>query len=280
MQTELLANIRIMVTRPIHQAQALCDMLTAHNGLAIKFPVIKIAPLALSKEMINAIKAIDTIDFAIFISPNAVEYGIAQLRAHAKIPDTLKLVTIGQASAKKMQQVLGRAADIYPTKQFNSEALLALDSLQSDQVKNKRVIIFRGCGGRELLAQSLRKRGADVAYIEVYQRIKPVIKRTYAETVFSAAAAPDIITVTSGEGLDNLVAMLRAADSDVLYHDRNSRQLYLERLWQTPLIVVTEKMRQQAQTQGFKNTIIVAAKASNEALLDSVIKWSKMKPID
>lgn len=279
MQTDLLAGTRILVTRPAHQAQLLCDMLNAHGGLAIRLPVIKITSIALSKEMINIIENIDKTDFAIFISPNAVEYGIARLLAHGKIPDTLKLATIGKASAQKMRQILGRAPDIYPTEQYNSEALLALDSLQHEQVNNKTIVIFRGCGGRELLAESLRHRGAKVAYIEVYQRIKPEITIQHLETIFGTAEQPHIITITSSEGLDNLVAILREAISNDSQYGNNVNHSYLECLWQIPLVVVTEKMRNKAQTLGFKNTIIVAAKASNEALLDSVLEWSKMRSI-
>lgn len=273
MQTDLLADTRILLTRPAHQAQRLCDMLNAHGGQAIRFPVINIEAIALSKKMINTIADINKIDFAIFISANAVEYGIAQLLAHGKIPDTLKLVTIGKVSAQKMQQVLGRMPDIYPTQHYNSEALLALDSLQHKQVNNKTVIIFRGCGGRELLAASLLQRGARVTYAEVYQRVKPEPEPSSLKIIWGASKRPDIVTITSNEGLHNLVSMLKGTQSD----DKTGKHSYLEYLWQTPLVVVTDKMRKEAQILGFKNAIIVAARASNDALLDSVLEWAKMR---
>jgi len=205
------------------------------------------------------------VDYAIFISPNAVEHGLAALLAHGRIPDTLKLVTIGKASATKMQQVLGREPDIYPVEQYNSEALLALDSLQSNRVSNKKIIIFRGCGGRELLATCLRERGAEVNYVEVYQRIQPVVEKAQLDSIWGSLPLnnkPDIITVTSSEGLCNLLAIVKPQYQDVLL--------------QTPLVVVTEKMRISARTAGFNNAIIVASKASNDALLDSVLEWAKI----
>ncbi|MCU7939951.1 MAG: uroporphyrinogen-III synthase [gamma proteobacterium symbiont of Bathyaustriella thionipta] len=276
MQTDLLADIRILVTRPAHQAQPLCDMLNQYSGQAIQFPVIKIEAIALTAKMTSIIRNINKIDFAVFISPNAVEYGITQLLAHGEIPDTLKLVTIGKASAKKLQQVLGRAPDIFPAQQYNSEALLALDSLQQEQVKNKSVIIFRGCGGRELLAESLIQRGAKVTYAEVYRRIKPEPQAHILETIWGTPHRPDIITITSSEGLYNLVSIVK----DTWVNDpevTNGKYSYLEYLQQTPLIVVTEKMRTEAQTLGFKNAIMVAARPSNEALLDCVLEWAKMR---
>lgn len=280
MQTDLLAGIQILVTRPVQQAQPLCDMLNAYGGQAILFPVIKIEAISLSKKMMNIIEDIDKIDLAVFISPNAVQYGVAQLLAHGKIPDKLKLVTIGKASAQKMLQVLGRAPDIYPTEQYNSEALLALDDLQYQQVNNKKVLIFRGCGGRELLAQSLIQRGAEVFYAEVYQRVKPELEQQSLEAVWGKTSRrPDIITITSNEALSNLVSMLGEAINGADGEKLSNNNYYLESLWQVPLVVISEKMRIKAQTLGFKNAIIVADKVSNEALLDSVLEWAKMRAI-
>ena len=149
--------------------------------------------------------------------------------------------------------------DISPTKQYNSEALLALDSLQKNQLNNKRIIIFRGHGGRELLAKTLTQRGAHVSYAEVYQRVQPRAEHVFLNSLWSAAKQPDIITLSSNEGLHNLLKM----SSDPI----------LKRIYQTPLIVVTEKMRQQAQKLGFKKAIIIAEKASNMAMLDAVIQY-------
>ncbi len=274
MQTDSLADIRILVTRPVHQAQAFCDMLAEQGGRVIRLPVIEIAAIALSPEMTSVINSMDKIDFAVFISPNAVEHGLAVLLAHGKIPDKLKLVTIGKASAQKMQQLLGRAPDIYPTEQYNSEALLALDSLQSSQIKNKKIIIFRGQGGREFLAESLQERGASVAYAEVYRRKKPEPKNSMLESLWDSdtllSKRPDIITLTSNEGLTNLLAMFD-------HYATEQREHYLQQLRQTPLVVVTEKMRLNAQKSGFKNAIMIAAKASNEALLETVLEWAKIR---
>lgn len=266
MQSDLLAGIRVLVTRPAHQAQTLCDMITEQGGQAVRFPVIEIKPLPLSQAIIKRLGNLKNVDFAIFISANAVEYGIAQLLAHGGIPDKLKLVTIGKASAEKMRQLIGRTADIYPTEQYNSEALLAHDELQDDAVNNKQVIIFRGCGGRELLATTLKQRGAIVHYVEVYQRKQPQPDNGVLERI-QGTDTPDIVTVTSNEGLNNLLAMWT----------EHLNEPALEQLRHTPLVVVTEKMRISARKMGFNNVIMVAEKASNEALLESIRQWHGKK---
>jgi len=132
-------------------------------------------------------------------------------------------------------------------------------------VSNKKIIIFRGCGGRELLATSLRERGAEVNYAEVYQRIQPEVDDSQLDSIWGQLTLnnkPDIITITSSEGLCNLLAIVKPR--------------YQGLLLQTPLVVVTEKMRISARASGFNNVIIVASKASNDAILDSVLEWAKI----
>ncbi len=253
-----LAGVRILVTRPAHQAHTLCAMISNAGGQALMLPVIEIVPLDLSVSAEQEIKQIAAFDYAVFISPNAVQYGIKKILAHAKIPDKLKLVTIGRASAQKLQQLSGRPADIVPQGQYNSETLLAHKALQSNSIRDKKILIFRGTDGRELLAKVLRERGADVSYTAVYQRTLP----QYSEQDFMQiwSARPDIITLTSNEGLNNLIHICHK-------HLSNEQ---LEQLWQYPLVVVTDKMRQTAQAAGFNNSILIAHKASNEALLEAV----------
>ncbi len=261
MQSKILAGIRVLVTRPVHQIQALCDMLEETGARAVCLPLIAIEPIPVSQQVETQLRQLSQISFAIFISPNAVEYGLEKLRSLGAIPKTLKLVAIGQASALKIQQILGRTADIYPRDQYNTEALLALDDLQANYVNHKHIIIFRGCGGRELLSDSLKQRGAIVSYAEVYQRIKPQYEAQQLANIWTKQP-PDVITLTSNEGLMNLVSLLDGQ--------------YWQQVRQTPLVVVTEKMARNAKKIGFKNTILIANKASNQALLDSVLKWAKI----
>ncbi len=269
MQTDLLYDTTILVTRPEHQAFPLCQLLERYGGKPICLPVIQIEAMLLSKETSQILRNIQEIDFAFFISPNAVQYGLRQLLAHSTLPQTLQLVTIGQASAKKIQQLLGRMPDIFPIDNYNSESLLALDSLQERLVKNKSIVIFRGLGGRELLANTLRQRGAKVTYAEVYQRVQPNYTNSELALIFGRSGQVDIITITSSEGLYNLVALLTQADKD--QSKQYSDNSYLKQLWQIPLVVVTEKMRDQAQALGFNNHIIIATQASNQALVESAL---------
>ncbi|WP_198262464.1 uroporphyrinogen-III synthase [sulfur-oxidizing endosymbiont of Gigantopelta aegis] len=269
----LLAAARILVTRPAHQAEAFCAMLAKQGAEPICLPLIDIVVTPLKQSEIALLQALDTVSLAIFISPNAVEHGLAALLGQGKIPDTLKLVTIGQASADKMLQLLGRRPDIYPLEQYNSEALLALPALSEEQINGASVLILRGEGGRELLANTLRERGAKVAYVEVYRRqlataAQPLLRRLFISNDDKNPAL-DLICLTSNEGLQNLQAMVETLPKAI------SNQA-LQCLWQTPLLLVTEKMRDNARQMGFTNTLLMASNATNEAMLESVLEWAKL----
>jgi uroporphyrinogen-III synthase len=139
----------------------------------------------------------------------------------------------------------------------DSEALLALPQLQD--LSGQRILIIRGVGGRELLCETLRARGAAVNYAEVYQRTRPD-SDTRDILAAWAQGAVDVVTVTSGEALQNLVAMLGEPGRG--------------RLLTTPLVVVSGRMVQQALALGFTSPRLAEA-AGDAALMAALIAWRR-----
>lgn len=270
-QEKNLNNLQVWVTRPVNQAKTLSKMIIDHGGQVIQFPVITIQAIALTTNNSDLLKQLENIDYIVFISPNAVTYGVTELLKYGEIPAHLKLVTIGQASAQKLQQMTGRTPDITPIDHYNSEALLAHKGLSYNTIKNKGFIIFRGRGGRELLADTLKERGAVIHYIEVYQRLKPIVSDDEINSLWQESSGKKtmsrIISLSSNEGLNNLVEIFASSSNQYAY-----KQLLL-----SPLIVVTEKMRLNAQNLGFKSDIIIAEKSSNDAFLKGILKWQATK---
>ena len=244
---------RIMITRPAHQAGKLADDITSVGGISFSFPTLEICRTELSSENKQIIQHITEYDIIIFISPNAVEHGLSQIQAISPMPNTVQLATIGQGSAKALKSKLGKQPDICPEENFNSEGLLATTAMQN--VNDKRILIIRGNGGREHLKQSLEQRGASVDYLSVYQRTKPAIDNSELEQYLQNNEIAAIV-ITSAESLKNLVEM-------------TPNKVKLQ-LLQVPLLLINKRLTEVAKKAGFENKLIVATKASDEAIVETL----------
>jgi uroporphyrinogen-III synthase len=167
-------------------------------------------------------------------------------------PEDTRIATVGAGSATALLQY-GLSVDLLPEHQYNSEALLALDELQD--MSGQCVVIFRGNGGRELLGETLVTRGADVDYVEVYQRVCPVVDAQRMQTLLQPGYL-DCITITSNEALQNLVAMAGPEGQPLLL--------------KIPLVVMGARQAVLAQQLGFVHAPLIAANASDEAIVAAV----------
>lgn len=241
-----LMGVKVLVTRPAHQADHLCHLIEQAGGQPLRFPVIEVAEVEDNSELLNCVKRLTEFDIAIFISVNAVDKAFPTLLKRSDSLSHLQIAAVGKRTAEAIEK-WGYPV-LYPDPPFNSESLLKMPELQL--VEDKNIVIFRGEGGREILADSLRQRGAAVEYVNVYQRVQPSTPVKPLEPI-------DVITVTSGEGLQNLFAML--ADQDWLVC--------------TPLIVISSRMVTQARQLGAKAPLFVATSASDEGLLTALLEW-------
>lgn len=206
-----LAGRTVVVTRPEHQAAALAARIEQAGGRALRFPVIEIEP-ATSTELDSIIDALDSFDLAIFISRNAVAHGLDRIRARRTWPLGIATAAIGRGTRQALEES-GLGEIISPDGLADSEALLRHPGLAA--LAGKRVVIFRGEGGREALANGLRARGASVAYAECYRRRMPSLDPGPLLAGL-AGGALDAVVVTSGEGLANLVSMLGGGAAELL----------------------------------------------------------------
>lgn len=247
-----LTNLHVMVTRPRQQAGPLIEELEAAGANPWSFPLLEITPRT-SPQLDQLISQLEQYDIAIFISPNAVRYGIDAVRQHRAWPDSLQLATIGKGSAQELESRLGRAADIVPATGNDSEALLKTPALQN--INGKRILIFRGQNGRELLADTLRARGAEVDYAEVYERHRPDVDPAPLNAALQSEAI-DVILITSNEALENLLSMVAAAN--------------LETLYRIPLVVIHPRQAERALQAGFRYNPILAHDGSVSAIIEAL----------
>jgi len=205
--TGALCGKRIVVTRPRAQAPRLAAWIAKEGGEPLLFPLLDIAPTDKPEPLRVAIAQLDAYALAVFISPNAVEYSVPAILSSRGWPADLQAVALGQGSVALLA-AYGIKNTLAPLERFDSEALLELPALQRPCVAGKRVVIFRGNGGRELLADSLRERGAEVDYVSCYQRSAPD-SAAVLEALWRSEQL-DALTVSSSEGLRNLVDLLDA----------------------------------------------------------------------
>jgi len=255
-----LQGLDILVTRPTDAAEPLCARLQSIGARCHQTAVMQITPLR-SQAQEQAIKSLlldfDRYQFAIFISQNAVRYGLDWIdRFWPQPPHGQRYLAIGAATARALNgSFLGPVESA--ANAMNSEALLALPSLQN--INGQRVIIFRGLGGRETLAQTLLERGAEVDYCELYDRQVPEnLKQQLMSVGFNQTTQKCLLTVHSGESLSNLSA---AISNSLLEAWRN-----------IPLLVPGERVAGMARELGF-DRIVVAENASDSCVVDTIQHW-------
>lgn len=238
---------RVLVTRPPARAQDLVEGIRRLGGEAICLPLLMIRPLkpAILPDLAKT-------DLLLFVSASAVEHGLPCL---GELPAGLRLGAIGEATAQPLRRA-GLAPALVPA-QADSEGMLALPALQD--VVGQHIVIVRGRSGREALASGLRERGATVSYLEVYERTCPVWQ---AEDVATALRA-DVISVTSGEAVDNLAQLARLPGG--------------EALWRKPLLVFHARIAAHAQALGFTLKPVISEKPGDGAMLAALQKWAKQQ---
>jgi uroporphyrinogen-III synthase len=234
-----LAGRRILVTRPREQAAGLAALIREAGGEAILFPANEIGEPADPTAFHAIADRLEEFDLAIFISPTAVQRALDLLQVRRKgrpWPARLQAVAIGGGTARELERS-GFPGVLAPAAEADSEALLALPALAT--VAERKVVVFRGQGGRELLGETLAARGARVEYAECYRRLRP------AQEISAPAwahRALDAVTVSSSEGLANLDALLGAWRRDWLR--------------ESPLFVSHPRIAAEATRLGARETVL------------------------
>jgi len=241
MEANSLAGLGVLVTRPEHQADALCQLIEKNGGKAIRFPTMIIQPASDQTRLKNLMRK--HYDIAIFVSANAVSHAMPLWPVHA-----LKIIAIGHGTAKALQKNNAHV-DAIP-QNYNSEGLLALPML--DQIKGKAIVIFCGENSRPLLRETLEKRGAHVESAICYRRKCPAINALPTLPPESI----DLIISTSQENLRNLTTLLPMSNNPWLYNKQ--------------LLVISPTMADLAHQLGFTKKSVVAKNASDQAVADAV----------
>ena len=168
MKSEL-ANIKILVTRPVAQSEGLARLIRDAGGEPIACPALDIQPLA-EEQMESALRSLPLLDLIIFISPNAARLGMPHILKRGGLPAQARVAAVGPGTAAELKKS-GVRDIIVPEHGSDSEALLK--KIARVAIDGARTLIVRGQGGRAQLGETLRSRGAVVEYLECYRRVTP-----------------------------------------------------------------------------------------------------------
>lgn len=247
--TKTLAGLGVLVTRPQHQAEPLCRLIDAAGGRSLRFPGIAILPARDTADAVHLFAA--EWDLLVFVSRNAVDYGF-QLFTEGRLPASVAVAAVGRATASALSAA-GREADLVPEHRYDSEGLLELPELR--RMNGKRVLIVRGNGGFSLLGDTLRDRGAQVEYAEVYSRAPPQVEiDPWIERLRNEV---HLVTATSAEIVQNLYRAFGP----------HGRPLLVDR----PLVVISARIAVAAEELGFK-CIRTTERADDQAILKVLIE--------
>ena len=243
-----LQNIKALVCRPKLQAGALAEQIISQNGQAWVLPMLDIEPLAEDQSMRNILLDLDRYDHIIVTSKAAAEYGCELIEQYwPQLPAHIRWYAMGSTTADVLLNYSARAR--IADNGNNSEALLSLAEFES--VENEHILIIKGCGGRTKLGQTLEKRGANLTFLEVYQRLRPEYP---PETLVKLLESQriNVILCGSAETVTNLG----------YYLPESHRAEY-------PVIVPGNRVRQHALALGFRE-VYCAAGADNQAMISTL----------
>jgi len=249
---------RILVTRPAAQAGSLAGLIAECGGEAVCFPLIEIGAAQDPEALQQAIARLGDYSLAVFISPNAVAYSLPQILAARAWPAGLQAGAIGPGTVAQLN-ANGLAEVIAPDERFDSAALLERAELQAERVAGKKVLILRGNGGREELAETLRERGAQVDAVTVYRRSPPADPAFLLSLLRNTTL--DALTISSSEGLRNLQTVL-----DTEQHGKLRRK---------PMFVPHQRIADVATQLGWGN--VVLTRPADAGIIESLCAydWSQ-----
>ena len=256
---QALSGQRVLITRPAHQQPPLITGLQVRGAKTISLPLLAITAPSRGDQadvLRRQLLALDSYELLVFISSNAVREGCKAIDDYwPQFPVGLDLLAIGPSTAALAEELTGQRVRS-AAGGMTSEDLLELDSFTN--IEGRRIGIFRGEGGRDFLAQQLRKRGAQVDYFDVYRREE----LNYEDTQVREAlieSEPTLLTAMSGQTLQALRSLI----------DQLSEP-HADKLLTLPVIVPSQRVRDLAAEMGFENPI-AAPGADLDALLQALV---------
>ncbi|WP_062059956.1 uroporphyrinogen-III synthase [Cellvibrio sp. OA-2007] len=264
----------IVITRPDAQAVPWAEQLQVLGFNCARVNLLDIVAVS-DAEKIRAIKNrildVDLYQKIIFVSQNAVDFGMAWLEDYwPQMPVGIDFFAVGATTAKKLASYGVAVQDLAASTGggMTSEDLLSAEHLQ--QVDGEKILIFRGCGGRGHLADELSKRGAKVDYCELYERVLPAAAQAQLLQLITdteASSAQRLVSLHSGESLQNLLAVL----AQLALPEQQRVQAWMNN---SVFLVPSARIVVAAQAAGLKR-VICAENATDQAMTAALLEYCR-----
>ena len=266
----------IIVTRPSGQARQLIEVLTQSiekSGVAkrslpeiVSLPLLTIVPKTDASLADHIASVLRDTDLAFFVSPNAIE-SVMRLLERDWQDFSKKVIPIGVmgGSSKLALQNHGVGAETKPTPiilpesnaHWDSEGLWQeLQKLGWDW-QGKKVVIFKGEGGRDWLADTLKKAGATVEGISTYTRVPLDIDNPVWQSIHDMDFSKSLWLLTSSEAVRYLGKVIE----DQFTYDLSSASA----------ICPHHNIADAAELIGFGE--VFTTESGDEALIKTTLAW-------
>ena len=190
---------RVVVTRPAEQAGPWIEQLRARGVDALPLPLIAIVPAADPTAVVQAWQSLPQHSLVVFVSANAVQHFFTARPATSTWPPSLAAAAPGAGTARALRDAGIAAADIVTpaidAPQFDSESLW--QRLHARDWTGARVLVVRGGGGRDWLAERLTEAGATVDRVDAYARAIPPLDAAARARLEELAQAKDVVWLFS-----------------------------------------------------------------------------------
>lgn len=242
----------VIVTRPNGQVDYLLSVLQRQGYAVSHRPLMEIVPVpdnAQNLALRNKVLQTDEYAVIVVVSINAAEHGLRWLDNYwPQYPVGIDWIAVGPSTAEVLEKA-GLSVHC-PENSFDTEGMLTLECLHADKITGKKVLLWRGVGGRETLADTLRGQGATVDYAELYQRQDIVHSPEHWQ---QALTDKPVLMLSSTQQID--IVCQQVADI--------AQRIRL-------LIVPTERSARIAKDNGFTQ-VVVAASARDDDMVAALI---------
>jgi uroporphyrinogen III methyltransferase/synthase len=203
---------RVLVTRPREQSAEFVALLESLGAQAIEAPMISIAPPADWGPLDEICQRVGEFDWIVFSSGHGVDYFFNRLLAGPLDLRALKnarLCAVGPSTAEHLTR-LGLKVDLVPAESKAEAVVQAMND--TGTITGSRVLVPRADIGREVIAEGLRKRGADVTEVVAYRTVAVDPDRDGGPDVFRMLLEKgiDVVTFTSPSAVRNFVEVIGA----------------------------------------------------------------------